>query len=345
MAGCDEIAAAPLETCPVCGARGAFLYDRLSDLLFDAPGSWRLVRCPNSTCGLLWLDPMPQEPDLHKAYRTYPTHQDAPARQGRLGNRLSAGLAAYRQARYGIPASAASRTDKLMAWVFRSIPSARVLADYPFSLLADRPKGCLLEIGCGGGETLKLLDQWGWTVSGLDTDANAVANARSKGLAVREGDLFAAGFAADGFDAVYSSHVVEHVPSPSRLFIEIERILKPGGICVVATPNARSLGHRFFGRNWRGLEPPRHLHLMTPEALTILAERAGLAVREVITSPRLAAAIYIQSMLLRRQTRLPPRAPLVLKLAAVFAQVAAHAYWLFARRSGEEIILIGEKQR
>ena len=57
------------------------LYDGLKDRLFDASGSWNLRACANDKCGLVWLDPMPVEQDLHKAYQTYYTHTDHAVRQ------------------------------------------------------------------------------------------------------------------------------------------------------------------------------------------------------------------------------------------------------------------------
>src|SRR5258708_1687511 len=73
--------------CNLCGAEGKILYLDLSDPYFDAPGLWQLKKCPQSTCGLLWLDPAPIEADLHLAYQTYFTHtaeDDQPALRARV---------------------------------------------------------------------------------------------------------------------------------------------------------------------------------------------------------------------------------------------------------------------
>src|SRR5690606_4600196 len=75
------------------------------------------------------------------------------------------------------------------------------------------------------------------------------------------------------------SHVLEHVYDPSGLLSECYRLLKPGGHLRVVVPNPKSWGHKLFGSRWRGLEPPRHLHLFTPEALRMLSERAGFETR------------------------------------------------------------------
>jgi hypothetical protein len=45
---------------------------------------------------------------------------------------------------------------------------------------------------------------------------------------------------------------------------------------VIFTPNANSLGHQLFGSSWRGLEPPRHLHIFTPGSMRRILTEAGL---------------------------------------------------------------------
>jgi hypothetical protein len=65
-------------TCYLCGAEGHILYGNLRDRLFGAPGEWNLKKCPDAKCGLIWLDPMPVEADLHKVYENYYTHYASP---------------------------------------------------------------------------------------------------------------------------------------------------------------------------------------------------------------------------------------------------------------------------
>jgi len=202
-----------------------------------------------------------------------------------------------------------------------------------------------LEIGCGGGESLKMFADWGWQTEGLDFDQAAVANARAKGLQVRHGDLFSCNYEADSFDVIYSSHVLEHVPAPGKLLEECLRILKPGGRCVMLTPNAASIGHRWFGSAWRGLEPPRHLHIFTPGALAGLARGAGFADPRVDTSSRLAASMYIQSAMVRKDGKMAPRAPLKLKIGAMLAHYAAYGFRILSRKSGEELVFVGHKPK
>ena len=49
-------------------------------------------------------------------------------------------------------------------------------------------------------------------------------------------------------------------------------LMAPGGVLIAVTPNIESLVHRWFNADWRGLEPPRHLHLLSPRTLRTVAQ-------------------------------------------------------------------------
>jgi SAM-dependent methyltransferase len=161
----------------------------------------------------------------------------------------------------------------------------------------------LLEIGCGAGNQLAALRQAGWDAHGVDFDPAAVATARGRGLQVDQGDVRDLHYPDASFDAVAMAHVIEHVANPVGLLTEIARLLKPGGRLVLITPNARSLGHLYFKRFWRGLEPPRHLVVFTPRALRRAVERGGLIPGRSRFSGRDAANLLLAS---ERAKRAPP---------------------------------------
>ena len=106
----------------------------------------------------------------------------------------------------------------------------------------------------------------------------------ASGLTVHVGPLEALALPGQQFDAVTLNHVVEHLPDPASTLRECCRLVRQGGLLVAITPNARSLGHEVFGGSWRGLEPPRHLHVFTPRALARLARSAGFSRVDVETT-------------------------------------------------------------
>jgi SAM-dependent methyltransferase len=270
----------------------------------DAPGSWGHRLCPESRCGILWLDPMPLAEDLPRAYRRYFTHAGRPPRpDGALRRLALAARAGYLASRWGVRPEAAGAGSRLLGLLARLHPAWRDELDLRAMHLRARPGGRLLEVGCGSGDLLAGAGDHGWTVEGVDFDPAAVAVARGRGLSVREGDLASCRFPDASFDAVVGVHVVEHVPDPRAFLAEARRVLAPGGRLVLVTPNLRSRGARRFGDAWRELDPPRHLHLFPPETLRRVVEETGFTAETLSTGLRDARGVHAGSRAIERGGR------------------------------------------
>lgn len=291
----------PTPACVVCGSAGTPLYEGVPDLMLGIAGRWRVSRCQSATCGTLWLDPAPLREDLPKAYQNYITH--APGRPFVQGTRRRDRVRAVMlEHMLGYPARAGG-LDRLLARVAGWVPPLRQSVQREVMFVPFRPGGRLLEIGCGNGRQLERLGAAGWQVQGVDFDPQAVERARALGLRVGLGDVSAQGFADASFDAVVSSHVIEHVPDPAAFLRECRRILKPDGVLVVLTPNASALGHRVYGAAWAGLDPPRHLYVFTARSLQRLALAAGFSVR-ALDSRWLSAAGWMLASRMRARAAL-----------------------------------------
>jgi len=349
----DRIAARPRPRCPMCGAAGTPRYRGVRDRIYAAPGSWSVAQCPNAACRTLWLDPVPTAADIGKAYRTYYTHHEPtpPPRVRRIIGLLEAARRVYLQRRLGYSAPTGSALASPVSRLLAALPGGRdALEDTACHLPAPSAGARLLDVGFGNGLQLRRMRELGWKVTGVDTDPTAVAAARDSGLDVRLGDLADQAFPEGTFDAIYSSHVIEHVHEPESLLRECHRVLKPGGVLVVVTPNARSWGHHVFGENWFLLEPPRHLVIVGPNALQAAAQRAGFGVVETRTSGRIAFITWIGSRDIRTDGRVTSflgatTAPV--PLGRLLRSPAAHfAEGLLLRTrpdAGEEIILTARR--
>ena len=97
-----------------------------------------------------------------------------------------------------------------------------------------------LDLGCSNGLITLEISPLFASVVGLDYDGQAVlmspAEKRSEVLFIH-GDAMRLPFPDQSFEAVICSQVYEHVPNDLRLFAEIERILKPGGVVFFSGPN------------------------------------------------------------------------------------------------------------
>lgn len=295
-------------SCLLCGSQGASLYSGLTDGPFGAPGVWHLSVCPSKDCRLVWLDPMPVQEDLWIAYRGYYTHdsrnREAPA--SFIRKQYRALRESYINDRYGYGDGSGNAWHRLLALLFHFTPY--ILQDIIGEVrqLTFVPDGRLLDVGCGSGEWLLLMKARGWSVEGVDLDEAAVANARSRGLSVYCGTVHSRNYPNAQFDAITLNQVIEHVPDPIDVLSECRRILKPSGHLILYTPNSRSLGHRVFGRHWRGLEPPRHLHLFGPRSMQHAFSTAGFHKLQVRTIN--STFVWLESIRTRWADRAGPHA-------------------------------------
>ncbi len=133
----------------------------------------------------------------------------------------------------------------------------------------------VLDLGCGRGESLRILKENGIEAQGIDGNARMVAACREQGLKAEEGDLFEklAGVEEGSLGAVVSFHVIEHLPPESldRLVRLAWRALRPGGALILETPNPLSVV--VAARNfWLD---PTHQRPVHPESLRLSYALAG----------------------------------------------------------------------
>ncbi len=247
-----------IESCPVCGGAGRLAW-RGRDLLMGLPGVFDYAECED--CGAVYQTPMPDAERIAAFYpEGYTPHRPAPAKApSALERSVLAAARGYRHLEAPLPAA----LGRLLGlFLYRDA--------IPFT-----GGGRLLDVGCGGGRFLRAMRLRGWEVRGVEFDAGAVESCRADGLEVFHGDLAAARFPDASFDVVTARHLVEHLPDPRGFVREVHRILRPGGLMALRTPNSRALGRRWFGAHWFANDVPRHLVLFSPENLVRLAGEAG----------------------------------------------------------------------
>jgi SAM-dependent methyltransferase len=98
-----------------------------------------------------------------------------------------------------------------------------------------------IDCGCGAGEYVRALANLGADAWGIEYSAEKIGKAvRLGGLPegrVAVGDIEAIEFADDRFDVALVNEVLEHVPRDDRGIREVHRILKPGGVALIFSPN------------------------------------------------------------------------------------------------------------
>jgi 2-polyprenyl-3-methyl-5-hydroxy-6-metoxy-1,4-benzoquinol methylase len=330
-----------LQSCPICGeTERDLLHDALEDRIFRAaPGRWQLWHCRSCRCA--YLDPRPTRDSIHAAYRRYfPRDTDERRRKTRVTHVRERIRNGYLNGRRGYALEPATR---LGAAFVPLVPKLRWSAEVPVRGLRKPPgRPRLLDVGFGDASFLRFMRDAGWEVAGLEADRDAVGAAQASGLHVAQGTIEEAPYDNETFDAVTLSHVIEHLHDPVGSLRACRRLLRRGGTLWLATPNLESPGSRRFGRDWFGLDPPRHLVLFGLHALDHALRTAGFV---DVTYPRTyrAALVLGGSEALASghdaATAWTPRSPKLRVLAGILDLAAA-----VHPRFGEELVAVARKE-
>jgi ubiquinone/menaquinone biosynthesis C-methylase UbiE len=135
----------------------------------------------------------------------------------------------------------------------------------PYVVAKDFIRGDVLEVGCGEGRGISLVLAQAATYSAIDKIQSVVESLKKKFPEGRfhSGNIPPLGFAANSFDLVLCFQVIEHIADDHLLLKEIHRVLRPGGVLLMTTPN-RPMS---LSRN------PWHVREYTAAELSVLVHR------------------------------------------------------------------------
>jgi SAM-dependent methyltransferase len=248
----------------------------------------RLVRCLH--CGLIFVNPRPPFEDLARQYEGSYFHCPEPT---------FGGYEDYEADR-----------DDIMRTFRGRMKLIRPL------LGPDTPR--LLDVGCATGIFLEVVREAGWQAEGLDISTYALERAKEKGFEVHAGTLVGAGLPEGRYDVITMWDLIEHVPDPAAVLAECHRLLRPGGVVALSTPDAGSVLARVLGGRWLGFRSiDEHLYFFSHRTMGAMLEAAGLEVRRFVqvgkylALPRLIERMRfytrIGALLLRTVDRAVPR--------------------------------------
>jgi 2-polyprenyl-3-methyl-5-hydroxy-6-metoxy-1,4-benzoquinol methylase len=144
-----------------------------------------------------------------------------------------------------------------------------------------RKGGKLVDFGCGDGTFLALAAKH-FDVTGIELSPRFADLARRLVAPEKiiEGAVTTVAesvLPAGSFDVVTQLGYIEHEWHPLEGLSAALRVLKPGGVLVVKTPNYASWNRRVMGMDWCGYHVPAHCNYFTPRTLTQILHRTGFA--------------------------------------------------------------------
>ena len=241
------------DVCPLCSSEKIALHFSCNDH-FISRKDFVIFKCSN--CGFLFTQDYPEESEISAFYESeeYISHSDT---SKGFSNKL------YRIARTFM------------------LGRKKVLIEKMSGVI----KGKILDIGSGTGYFASMMKEAGWQVKGIEINEKARNfSASNFNLEVDPPDRITT-YESNSFDCITLWHVLEHFHDPFKYISEIYRLLKPGGVCVVALPNSSSYDAKSYKRFWAAWDVPRHLWHFQPATFRIFSEKSGFILENLKILP------------------------------------------------------------
>ncbi len=246
-----------LQNCPVCGSGKSEPFISGKDYFLTGE-TFEIVKC--AACGFRFTNPRPLSAELGKYYQStdYISHSDA--RKGAF------------------------------AFIYQQVRKYTLNRKYAM-IRSYQPGGKLLDIGCATGQFLNYMSQHGYTTTGIEPDEKT----RQKAISDFNLDVFAEAqlnsFDESSFDVITMWHVLEHVSDLSGRMDQLQKLLKPQGVLIIAVPNCDAYDAKKYGKFWAGYDLPRHLYHFTKTDINLLGAKYGFTI--VNTLPMKFDAFYV----------------------------------------------------
>ncbi|MGK7940431.1 MAG: class I SAM-dependent methyltransferase [Crocosphaera sp.] len=142
----------------------------------------------------------------------------------------------------------------------------------------------ICEIGCGSGNLLSDLSQMGYSVFGIEPNANSLAFKKDFDVYLGTAEDIPDEILSKQFDLIIINHVLEHCLNPLTALTNAYKMLRSGGVLLCQVPNNESKFLTSTGVTWEMLDIPRHLNFFNSSNLTKIVEKANFKVEEIFWS-------------------------------------------------------------
>ncbi|MEE9455832.1 MAG: class I SAM-dependent methyltransferase, partial [bacterium] len=152
---------------------------------------------------------------------------------------------------------------------------------YADRFFGGRPRGRLLEVGCGTGQFLRRLGELGFDAYGVEVSPACAAYARDLRVVVAPFEDMPEVWPRAWFDYVVTFHFLEHVAEPVAVVRKVATLLKGDGVWFNYMPNVRARGRQVQTPGWihfNPTHPAEHVNFFDEKTVRVLADKAGLEV-------------------------------------------------------------------
>lgn len=247
--------------CRICENQSGNDRYTASEMMLGLRDTFQYFQC--SECGCLQISEFPD--DIHKYYPDEYHSFESISRANFLKNYLR-----NKRNRYAI------FEDSLIGkYLYRRNPEPAIRSLGNLNLTK---KSRILDVGCGSGKLLHSLKELGFqNLQGIDPfNEEDVYESNLKILKKTIHEV------KGEWDLIMMHHSFEHVPDPLEVLNSISELLSPSGQCLIRIPVVDSYAWENFKENWVQLDAPRHYFLHSEQSMELLANNAGLTIKNII---------------------------------------------------------------
>lgn len=251
------------EKCFICDNNFRYLFTHFDSYLKTSNKKFDIYKCTN--CGLLKIFPEPTSQEIQNFYpREYYSFNSA--NNSKLLEKIK-----YEILGIHYKVKRKSLSMRLLAHIF-------INSIHAVPLYYPKYNAKFLDIGCGDGYWIDMLEKYGWNCTGVEL----IGQEHDK---IRIGNFLEMNF-DEKYEFIRMSHVLEHVLNSEEYLFKIKSLLCDGGECHISLPNTNSACFKIFGKYWFALDVPRHLHGFNNKNLKIMMRRAGLKIKSTCYNSR-----------------------------------------------------------
>ena len=246
-----------LSYCPICNNKNLSIKLKSCDY-FLSQQPFNIVEC--NECGFLFTNPRPVESDAAQYYESeeYLSH---------------------------------NQEQKSLLNLMYKVVKSFTIKNKAFLIAKNSKDKKILDIGCGTGDFLNVLQKRGYDVIGVEPNKMARESAQAQyGLNIHS-TISNDSIKENSVDIITMWHVLEHVYMLNESLMRIKKSLTNNGTLIVALPNPDSYDAKHYKRFWAAYDLPRHLYHFRKENVQILFEKYGFELQKI--KPMIFDAFYV----------------------------------------------------
>lgn len=168
-------------------------------------------------------------------------------------------------------------------------------AEFLLNQLKLKEGSSIFELGCAKGDFLEVAYRRGFKVTGMDINAYAIEEAKKKypHLNLSCSDLLATPITEHSFDAAVLIDVIEHVSNPTSVLEKVGKLLKPGGMLLLVTPDVGGKLRTVLRKHWPHYKE-EHLVYFSDKSIRMLLRNCAFEAAIIRPAVKFLTLRYLQ---------------------------------------------------